>query len=113
MYTLVYLETKPGCAPFIQALERFDASVQHRVHKLGSRFKAGNFGHTRFLGGGVYESKLDFGAGIRIYFGIDRKTVVILILCGNKATQSKDIFSAKRLWNGYLEGKRDVPHEKL
>ena len=64
------------------------------------RVSDGNFGHTRSVGEGVVELKIDFGPGYRVYFGIDGNNVVLL-LAGDKSSQEADIESAKKYWKDY------------
>ena len=39
--------------------------------------------------------KIDYGPGYRIYYAFAGKTIVLLLLGGDKASQSKDIARAK------------------
>ncbi len=65
------------------------------------RMEEGNPGHTRSVGQGVSELKIDFGPGYRVYFGEDGDTLVILLCGGDKSTQNKDISKAHALWADY------------
>ncbi|MDR1997815.1 MAG: type II toxin-antitoxin system RelE/ParE family toxin [Candidatus Margulisbacteria bacterium] len=61
------------------------------------RIKQGNLGDNKSLGGGLYEIRIYYGAGYRLYF-VNRGERWILILCGgDKSTQSKDIKLARKL----------------
>lgn len=62
------------------------------------RATLGNFGDYKVLGNGVNELKIDSGKGYRIYYARQDKTVYLLLLGGDKSTQSKDIKIAKELW---------------
>ncbi|RKU27136.1 hypothetical protein C6497_11945 [Candidatus Poribacteria bacterium] len=44
---------------------------------------------------GVFELRLHFGPGYRIYFGQIENTLVLLLCCGDKKSQQKDIELAK------------------
>ena len=66
----------------------------------------GNFSNVRSLGAGVYENKIDFGPGYRIYFGKDGELLVILLGGGTKKRQRKDIASAQVLWADYKRRKK-------
>lgn len=48
----------------------------------------------------MFELKLDFGPGYRVYFGIDGSEVILLI-GGDKGTQSRDIRLAKEFWEDH------------
>ena len=67
----------------------------------------GNLSNTKSLGGGVIESKIDFGPGYRVYFGKDGKHLIILLGGGTKKGQSKDIQKAKALWQEYKRREKE------
>ena len=66
-----------------------------------TRVRLGNLGHTRSVGQGVMELKIDFGPGYRVYFGEDGDTIIVLLMGGSKKTQSTDINVAKESWIDY------------
>ena len=66
----------------------------------------GNFSKAKGVGAGVYEYKIDFGPGYRIYFGRDGDRVVILIGGGTKKRQNKDIQHAQQCWADYKRRKK-------
>ena len=51
---------------------------------------------------GVFELRLDFGPGYRIYFGEENQKIVVLLCGGDKSTQEKDIKKAIKYWEDYL-----------
>jgi putative addiction module killer protein len=62
------------------------------------RAEAGNFGVVEPVGEGVYEMKIDFGPGYRVYYAREGSVTYLLLLGGDKSTQANDIKSAKNLW---------------
>jgi putative addiction module killer protein len=55
----------------------------------------GKMGNTKSVGDGVYEKKIDYGPGYRLYF-CKRGLNWLLLLCGgDKSTQQEDINYAK------------------
>jgi len=70
------------------------------------RLESGNTSNTKSVGGGVYELKIDYGPGYRVYFGYDGPKVVILLAGGTKKRQERDIETAKKRWNNYKERKK-------
>jgi putative addiction module killer protein len=64
------------------------------------------FSNTKGVGAGVYEYKIDFGPGYRIYFGKDGNTLVILLGGGTKKRQQKDIAAAQAFWADYKQRKK-------
>lgn len=73
------------------------ARVQARI----LRFELGNLGDYKSLGGGLCEARLPFGPGYRIYFARAARSVVLLLLGGDKASQSKDVRKARGYWQHY------------
>lgn len=78
------------------------AAVLARVDRLAF----GTFGDWKAVGEGVCELRVHLGAGYRVYFGRDGKTVVILLCGGEKRSQDADIRRAKRYWKDYEARKR-------
>jgi putative addiction module killer protein len=50
---------------------------------------------------------LMFGAGYRIYFALEGRTILLLLLGGDKRTQDKDIKLAQQYWNDYCSRGED------
>ncbi len=66
---------------------------------------SGNYSAAKGIGG-IFELRLDFGPGYRVYFGKDGEEIVILLGGGTKKRQSQDIEDAKALWLEYKRAKR-------
>jgi len=57
----------------------------------------GNPGDTRSVGKGVFEMRIDYGPGYRVYF-VHRGARIVILLCGgDKRTQQQDIERAQML----------------
>ncbi len=67
----------------------------------------GNFSNTESVGSGVYEHRVDFGPGYRIYFGRDGDQIVILPGGGTKTRQGNDIQKAQECWADYKRRKKE------
>lgn len=80
--------------------QRGRVAVQRRVDRLAQ----GNFGDHEFCGEGVWELRVDFGPGYRVYYALSGKEIVLLLCAGAKRTQNRDIKRAVGCWNAY--GKR-------
>lgn len=59
------------------------------------------------LGAGIFELRLHFGPGYRVYFGRDGETIVILLGGGTKKRQQTNIGEARALWREYKAQKRE------
>ncbi len=67
-----------------------------------NRAEFGNFGDYKNLGDGVCELRIMHGPGYRVYYGISSSSeIIILLLCGDKSTQFRDIKKAKKYWKEY------------
>ena len=69
------------------------AKIQARIKRLAQ----GNQGNTKSVGSKVFEMKIDFGPGYRIYYTQHENVMYLLLIGVNKRTQVKDIQIAKYL----------------
>lgn len=100
---VVFFQTKDNKEPFVVWLEGVrDKQTRRRILQRLSRVQSGNYGDFKSLKDGVFELRLHFGSGYRIYFAEDGGTLVILLCGGDKSTQEKDIETAKAYWQEYL-----------
>ena len=68
-----------------------DARTQAKVVARINRVAAGNFGDCKPLGHGLWELRIDWGPGYRVYYAMLEKTCVLLLCAGDKRRQSSDI----------------------
>jgi putative addiction module killer protein len=93
-----------GKVPFKEWLNNLkDPTMRHRIRRRLDGVEVGNYEDYKPLGDGVYELKLHFGSGYRVYFAEYDNIIVILLCGGDKSTQSKDIEIAKTYWKELLE----------
>lgn len=92
-----------GRSPFRDWLNTLDTATSARIQARILRFENGNLGDYKHVGGGVYEARMHFGPGYRVYFGKAGRDLVLLLLGGDKGSQRKDVNRAQQLWRGYLE----------
>src|SRR5215469_4321271 len=95
--------TQGGCSPFADWFDELDPVTAARVDRYIRRLEAGNFGAAKFLQDGVFELRLDFGPGYRVYYGREGRTVVILLGGGSKRGQDADIAAAVTRWKRYKQ----------
>ena len=105
MKIVEYLDAE-GHSPFESWFQRINAQAAAKVTTALVRLEGGNTSNTKSIGGGVYELKIDFGPGYRVYYGYDGSKVVILLAGGIKKRQHKDIDAAKKRWIDYKEQKK-------
>lgn len=74
-----------------------DTLTRARILRAIAKMRSGNFSDSEPIGDGASENKLDFGAGYRIYYGIDGGAI-ILLYGGTKSNQSADILTARGFW---------------
>ena len=99
-YKIFIYKTEEGKAPFITWLNSIkDVKVQRRIRLRVDRLIDGNFGDTKPVGDNLFELRLFFGPGYRVYYTIDNDTLVILFSGGDKSTQVEDIKKAKLYLN--------------
>ena len=95
-----------GTSPFEGWLDSFqDTKTVSKIKKRLRRVELGNLGDYRSLGAGVYELKIDYGPGYRVYFGKDGKEIIILLCGGDKSSQRADIWTAQQYWEDYKRRK--------
>ena len=101
-YTISYYLTETGGKPFKEWIDSLkDIVARQKVCIRLDRVRLGNLGKNRSIGEGVYELKIDYGPGYRVYYGLEKKAVVLLLLGGDKSSQKKDIAQAKMYWDDY------------
>jgi putative addiction module killer protein len=96
-----------GLNPFDRWLDKLDDNTQARITVALDRLERGNFSAAKGVGTGVFELRLDFGPGYRVYFGKDGETLVVLLGCGTKKRQQADIADAQMLWQEYKRRKKE------
>ena len=79
---------------------------QARVEARLRRLSLGFLGDHRQVGGGVFELRLDFGPGFRIYFARLGHSIILLLCGGDKSSQKRDIEQAKAYLADYKERSR-------
>jgi putative addiction module killer protein len=87
---LEYLDDR-GASPFAAWFGCLDAVAAAKVTTALRRLKLGNLSNVKGVGAGVFEYRIDFGPGYRVYFGKDGETLVILLGGGTKKRQERDI----------------------
>ena len=94
---------------FGEWFDRLNSNAARRVTTALYRLGLGYFSNVKSVGGGVFEYRIDFGPGYRVYFGKDGERIVILLCGGTKKRQQDDIELAGECWLDYKQQKRSEP----
>lgn len=78
-----------------------DLVGQVAIVKRLVRLEDGNFGDCRSLGRGLWELRIHYGPGYRVYYGEDGPVIVVILCGGDKGSQSRDIRRAGKFWDEY------------
>lgn len=94
--------TRNGRIPFAEWQTSLrDRRAQSKINQRIQRVANGNFGLAKSLGSGLFELKMDYGPGYRIYFGRLENQVILLLCGGDKSSQTRDIRQARAYWQDY------------
>jgi putative addiction module killer protein len=98
-------QDRNGNEPFLQWISAIRDKVT--VARIRSRLRrieeSGNLGDHRAVGDGVFEFRLQFGAGYRIYFSKIGNDAILLLRGGDKNSQRQDIAKAKIDWQEHTQ----------
>jgi putative addiction module killer protein len=90
-----------GHSPYGDWFNRLNSQAAAKVATRLTRLAGGNFSNVKGVGSGLFEYKIDFGPGYRIYFGKEGERLVILLGGGTKKRQQHDISTALAHWQDY------------
>jgi len=89
---------------FSKWLEKLkDIQGKVAVFRRIKRMQEGNFGDHKSLGQNLSELRITIGAGYRVYYTQEGDEIIILLIGGDKSTQSKDIEKAKQILKEYKD----------
>ena len=105
-YQLTYYTDGTGEKPFRKWLYGLrDRSAFARITTRLERVELGNVGDHKNVGSGVFELRVHYGPGYRVYYAHSGNQIVLLLLGGDKTTQEQDIETAIAYWKKYQENK--------
>jgi putative addiction module killer protein len=94
--------TLDGHIPFSEWLASVkDSRLKIEVRNRLNRVLLGNFGDHKSVGQDVYELRIRYGAGYRIYYAEVDGKIVVLLCAGDKSTQADDVKTAHAYWKDY------------
>lgn len=103
-------QTADGKMPLTDWLDGLrDGQTRARILARLDRLQTGLLGDWDSVGEGVYELRIDFGPGYRVYFGQEGQSLILLLCGGDKSTQTKDIKRAHAYWKDYQARSAEPP----
>lgn len=99
---IILYTTPAGDTPFARWRGELPYDAFRRINTRLTRLQEGNPGKPeegwKAIGEGVYELKISFGVGYRVYFAFSGQQIILLLGGGTKPTQQADIKQAKQNW---------------
>ena len=77
-----------------------DKKALARIVFRMTKMEMGLLGDYKSIGDGISEIRIDYGPGYRLYFTKKNNVIIVLLIGGDKSTQSRDIAKAKILLKG-------------
>jgi putative addiction module killer protein len=99
-----YLDAE-GRSAYARWFDSLNAPAAAKVAAAVYQLAAGNYSNVKGVGSGVFERKIDFGPGYRVYFGRDGNVLVVLLGGSSKQRQQEAIAAAKERWSDYRKRK--------
>ncbi len=103
---------RSGHSPFREWFDGLNAEAARKVTTALYRVGLGNFSNVKGVGSGVYECRIDFGPGYRVYFGKEGVRIVLLLGGGTKQRQQNDIKLALARWEDFKRTKKATVDEE-
>lgn len=101
-FNIEIYETEDGKVPFSEWLTSLkDLQASARILLRLDRAKRGNLGDHKLIADGMFEFRIDTGAGYRVYFGRVSNQVIVILWGGDKGSQQRDIEKAQQYWMDY------------
>ncbi len=80
--------TSSGKSPYNEWLNKLrDIKTRAKIRQRVDRLRLGNFGDCKALGDGVYELRINFGPGYRVYYG--KKKIFWSFCSGSEVKRAK------------------------
>ena len=105
MEIVEYLDSN-GRSPFTRWFNDLDPQSAAKVTIALTRLGQGNLSNVKGISAGVFEYRIDFGPGYRVYFGRADDLLIVLLGGGTKKRQQQDIATAQTRWADYKRRKK-------
>lgn len=90
---MIFFERSTSFSKWLKSLK--DKTGQQRIVARIDAAEEGNLGDCQPVGGGVFEMRIHYGPGYRIYLTRREEVIYLLLIGGDKSTQTRDIIQAK------------------
>jgi len=105
--TIEMYVTRTGSVPFEDWLLRLrDARARARLRARLDRLSLGKPGDAHTISRGVWELRIDYGPGYRVYYAQNGPATLLVLCGGEKTMQAVDMRQAQRYWTEYQERKQ-------
>jgi len=84
-----------------------DQRARAKINARFDRLRADNFGDCKPLSDGVWELRIDWGPGYRVYYARIGQMVLLLLCGGDKRSQAADIARAIEYFKDYKRRTKD------
>lgn len=102
MYEILHYIASDGHDLYVSWMSKLrDTTARIAIDRRVNRVGLGNFGDHKFCRDGVWELRIDVGAGYRVYYAVAGKEIVLLLCGGDKRTQDTDIARACEYWQDW------------
>ncbi len=102
MFEVLTYKDDQGERPYANWLAKLaDRQAKTRVLVRVSRMAGGNFGDCKPVADGVWELRIDWGTGYRVYYAQSGKRLILLLTGGDKRKQQADINAAIGYWSDW------------
>lgn len=90
MKKIRFFKTEQGNEPFKNWLNKIkDNTALAQINNRIKRLSLGHEGDCKRVAKNVFEMRIHYGPGYRIYFSIQNNEIIILLLGGDKGSQKK------------------------
>jgi len=104
MFEIEHYLTETGRSPFAQWYDGLrERKAKQAIDRRLNRMVLGNFGDCKPCRDGVWEMRIDFGPGLRVYYARHGQALVLLLAGGDKRTQQADISRACDYWQQFRQ----------
>jgi len=97
-----------GKEPFSEWFKSIkDIKIRAHLKNRFERVCVGNTGDCKAVGDGIFEIRIHYGPGYRVYFAEKGGYFILFLIGGTKNSQKKDIEKAKAYWADFQERMND------